>query len=211
MRFWIYLHLKCPSSTSLPAGVPNLIHLTLWWDVQPELWILIASVQMEERLWGSQWCWKVSCSLQLITSESQWDPHFLHDYPPTPDVHIFQTVSFGLLFISHTESLQIDYAGQQHFLYLYQAQYRSKRALLSSVGIVTKRQMNSQRIRVRFPCRVRTGTWAHQASYLVGSGEYSLGTKRQNREADHSAPCSVEIRMSGSIPSLSHTPLYHGA
>ena len=99
MRFWIYLHLKCPSSTSLPARAPNLIHLTLWWDAEPELWILIASVQTEERLSGSQWCWKVTCSLYLITLESQCDPHFLYDYPLTSDLHRFQARNFAAFYL----------------------------------------------------------------------------------------------------------------
>jgi hypothetical protein len=40
---------------------------------------------------------------------------------------------------------------------------------------------------------VQTGSSAHTASYSMGTGDISLGVKRQGREADHSPSYSAEI------------------
>jgi hypothetical protein len=42
--------------------------------------------------------------------------------------------------------------------------------------------------------RVQNGSEAHPASYPIGTGGSSLGVKRPEREADHSRPCSAEVK-----------------
>jgi hypothetical protein len=42
-------------------------------------------------------------------------------------------------------------------------------------------------------------------------GGASQGLKRQGREADHSAPCSAEVKNGGVIPSLPQIPSWRGA
>jgi hypothetical protein len=42
-------------------------------------------------------------------------------------------------------------------------------------------------------------------------GAFSLGIKRQGREADHSPPTSAEIRKGGAIPPLPHTSSWNNA
>jgi hypothetical protein len=41
---------------------------------------------------------------------------------------------------------------------------------------------------------VQTGSWAHPASYPVGTGVLSSGVKRPEREADHSPPTNAEVK-----------------
>jgi len=42
--------------------------------------------------------------------------------------------------------------------------------------------------------RIQTGSGAHQASYLMGTGSLSLGVKLQWREVDHTPPTSDEVK-----------------
>jgi hypothetical protein len=42
--------------------------------------------------------------------------------------------------------------------------------------------------------RVQNGSGVHPASYLMGIRGIFLGTKRQGREADHSAPSSAKAK-----------------
>jgi hypothetical protein len=42
-------------------------------------------------------------------------------------------------------------------------------------------------------------------------GALSLGVERPGREADHSPPSSVEVKMRSAIPPLPNTPLWCGA
>jgi hypothetical protein len=42
-------------------------------------------------------------------------------------------------------------------------------------------------------------------------GGVSPGLKRQGREADHSPPCSAEVKNGSVIPSLPHTSSWRGA
>jgi hypothetical protein len=47
--------------------------------------------------------------------------------------------------------------------------------------------------------RIQNGSEAQPASYPMGTRGYFPAVKRPGREADHSSPSSVEIRMRGSI------------
>jgi hypothetical protein len=56
---------------------------------------------------------------------------------------------------------------------------------------------------------VQTGSWAHPASYPMGTGGSTPeGVKRQGREADHSPPSSSKVKMHGAIPTRLHLHLY---
>jgi hypothetical protein len=81
------------------------------------------------------------------------------------------------------------------------------------VGIVTGlrsgRPMNrisiSDRRKETFLRSVRNGSDAHPAFCSVGTVGYFLcGVKRPGREADHSPPCSAEVR---SLSNHSYTPV----
>jgi hypothetical protein len=89
-----------------------------------------------------------------------------------------------------------------HFLALHGCLFNIFAATLhicrdSSVGIATGYGMDDRMIGVRFSAgarnfflrhHVQTGSWAHPASYTVGTGVLSLGIKRPGREADQSPP-----------------------
>jgi hypothetical protein len=73
----------------------------------------------------------------------------------------------------------------------------------SSVGIALGYGLDIRGSRVRFPAgagnsslqyRVQNGSGAHLASYPMGIRVLSLGVKRPVREADHSPPCSAEVK-----------------
>jgi hypothetical protein len=82
----------------------------------------------------------------------------------------------------------------------------------SSVGIATDYGLDDWMIGVQFlvgavifslrHC-VQTGSGAHPASYLMGTGALSLGVKRPGREADHSPPCSTDVKNEWSYTSIS--------
>jgi hypothetical protein len=57
---------------------------------------------------------------------------------------------------------------------------------------------------------VQTESEAHSASYPMGTGGSSPGTKRQGREAGHS-PSSSEVKNGGAIPPLPHMSSWHSA
>jgi hypothetical protein len=46
---------------------------------------------------------------------------------------------------------------------------------------------------------VQTESGAHPASYPMGTGSFSPGLKRTEREADHSPPSDAEIKNGGII------------
>jgi hypothetical protein len=52
---------------------------------------------------------------------------------------------------------------------------------------------------------------AHPASYPMGTGGSLSGVKQPRREADHSPPCSAEVKNVGAIPPLSHSSTLGGA
>jgi hypothetical protein len=56
---------------------------------------------------------------------------------------------------------------------------------------------------------VQTGSGAHSASYVMGTGALSPGVKRLGRKTDQSPPCSVEVN-GGAIPPLrrNHRPAF---
>jgi hypothetical protein len=73
----------------------------------------------------------------------------------------------------------------------------------SSVGIALDYGLDDRGSRVRFPAgvgnfslhhRVQNGSWAHPASYPVGTRGCFLGVKWQGREADHSPLSSAEVK-----------------
>jgi hypothetical protein len=76
-------------------------------------------------------------------------------------------------------------------------------ALGSSVSIATGYGLDDRGSGVRFLAetgnfslfnRVQTGSGAHPASYPMGTGGSFLWVKRPGREADHSPPCSAEVK-----------------
>jgi hypothetical protein len=82
-----------------------------------------------------------------------------------------------------------------------------KMSLASSVGIAT-----GWTARVRCPAwqdfsllhSVQTGSGAHPASYLMGTGDSFPEVKQLGREA-HSPPLSADVKSGGAIPLLPHT------
>jgi hypothetical protein len=56
-----------------------------------------------------------------------------------------------------------------------------------------------------------TGSGAHPASCLMGTGAGSPGVKRQEHKADHSPPSGVEVKNDGAIPPLPHMSSWHCA
>jgi hypothetical protein len=44
----------------------------------------------------------------------------------------------------------------------------------------------------------------------MGTGDLLPRVKRVGREADHSPPTSVEVKNSGAVPPLPHTPPWRG-
>jgi hypothetical protein len=58
--------------------------------------------------------------------------------------------------------------------------------------------------------RVQTSSGVHPASYLMGTGAYSLGVKRLGREVDRSLPPSAEVKNGGAISPLPHTSSWRG-
>jgi hypothetical protein len=74
--------------------------------------------------------------------------------------------------------------------------------------------------RVRFPIVERDFSHPHSiqmcsgvysALYPLGANGSFFGGKRQEREASHSPSSSAEVKNSGAIPLLPHTPSCHGA
>jgi hypothetical protein len=57
---------------------------------------------------------------------------------------------------------------------------------------------------------VQTGSATHSASNVMGTGALSPGVTRPVREADHSAPSSVEVKNGGAVPPLrrNHRPAF---
>jgi hypothetical protein len=73
----------------------------------------------------------------------------------------------------------------------------------SSVGIALGYGLDGRSSRVRFPAgagnfslhhRVQNGSGAHPASYSMGTRVSFPGGKAAGREADHSPPCSAEVK-----------------
>jgi hypothetical protein len=63
-----------------------------------------------------------------------------------------------------------------------------------------------------FPLRhkVQIGSGAHSASYTMGIGFISSGTKSPKRETNNSPPFNIEFKMREAIQFLLHTSLRHG-
>jgi hypothetical protein len=61
--------------------------------------------------------------------------------------------------------------------------------------------------------RTKTGSGAHPASYLMGTGGYVPGCKaRPGRDADHASPSSAEVKYEWELYLLSpHAPLWRVA
>ena len=50
--------------------------------------------------------------------------------------------------------------------------------------------------------------WAHPFSPIMGSAALPRRIQRSENKADHFSPCKAEFKVSGSTPSLRHTPLW---
>jgi hypothetical protein len=77
----------------------------------------------------------------------------------------------------------------------------------SAVGIATS--YGAGRPRDRSSSSIRSKIFSstrRSASYPMGTGAFSRRVMRPGREADHSPPLSVEVKKSGSIHTLDHTP-----
>jgi hypothetical protein len=57
--------------------------------------------------------------------------------------------------------------------------------------------------------RVKTGSGVHPASFLIGTGGFSFGVKRPERE-DNSPLYGAAVKNDGAIPSLAHMSLWLG-
>jgi hypothetical protein len=72
---------------------------------------------------------------------------------------------------------------------------------------------------VRFPAgqdfppihRVQTGSGAHPPSYVIGIEGDSPWVKQLGREADHSPPCSADVKNGAAKSPLSHMRSWHSA
>jgi hypothetical protein len=80
----------------------------------------------------------------------------------------------------------------------------------TSVGIALGYGLEDRGSRVRFPAgvgnfslhhRVQNGSGTHPASYPMGTRGSFPGVKRPGREADHSPPCSAEVKNAWSYTS----------
>jgi hypothetical protein len=91
----------------------------------------------------------------------------------------------------------------------------------SSVGVALGYGLDDRGSRVRFPAgagnfslhhRVQNGSGDHPPSYLRVPGTLSLGVRRPGREADHSPPSSVEVKVCVELYlRYPNTPLWRGA
>jgi hypothetical protein len=63
----------------------------------------------------------------------------------------------------------------------------------------------------KFSISSRLALGSHPTSYPMVSGALCPGVKRQGREADHSPPTSAEVKKSGYICPLPHTPSWFNA
>jgi hypothetical protein len=88
----------------------------------------------------------------------------------------------------------------------------------TSVGIATRLRagwpgFDSQRgqeiCSVLYSRQIGCGT--HPISCTMGTWSSIPEVKRQEREADHSPPHSIEVKNCRAIPPLPHTPSWHGA
>jgi hypothetical protein len=87
----------------------------------------------------------------------------------------------------------------------------------SSVGTALGYGLDDRGSRVRFPAgtgnfslphRVQNSSGTDPASYYMGRGALSLKVERPEREADHSPPCSAEVKNAWHYTSTLPTRLH---
>jgi hypothetical protein len=57
----------------------------------------------------------------------------------------------------------------------------------------------------------QTGSGAHPASCIMGTGGCFPEVKRQRREADHSPPTTAEVKNGGAVPLQCNASSWRGA